>query len=125
MSDTIEFEQELRDIFKLFYDDPPTTFETIETSRSDTDFREVAISQLSSGEMAVIKLSDNTFTFPDKIKMWQRTIKEYHRLGYYSPTKTENFRQYDTRVTAALHTQRNTPPTDPPSTAQKTAPTWI
>lgn len=85
MSDTKEFEQELRDIFKLFYDDPPTTFETIETSRSDTDFREVAISRLSSGEMAVIKLSDNTFTFPDKIKMWQRTVKEYHRLGYYCP----------------------------------------
>lgn len=88
-------DKELRDVFELFCDNAPLSFETINTSRSDEDFREVVIAELSSGEKAVIKLADNDFTFPEKISMWRRTTEEYRRLGYYCPKiipdKTGNF----------------------------------
>lgn len=77
--------KELFDVFQLFFDDKPLTFEIKDTSRSETDFREVVIAELETGEKAVIKLADNDFTFPEKIKMWQRTVEEYIKLGYYCP----------------------------------------
>lgn len=77
--------KELFDVFQLFFDDKPITFEIIDTSRNETDFREVVIAEFETGEKAVIKLADNDFTFPDKIKMWQRTVGEYIKLGYYCP----------------------------------------
>ncbi len=95
MPETKELNRELSDIFQLFCDDRPVSFETINTSRSDIDFREVVIAEFSSGKKVVIKLADNHFTFPEKIKVWQRTIEEYRRLGYYCPEiisdKTGNF----------------------------------
>ncbi len=78
-------EREISDIFRLFYTDCPVSYETINTSRGDGDFRETVIAELTSGEKTVIKLADNDFTFPDKIEMWRRTVTEYRRLGYYCP----------------------------------------
>ena len=77
--------KELYDIFELFTDKKPISFETIDSSRGESDFREVVIAELETGEKMVIKLADNDFTFPDKIKMWQRTTEEYLALGYYCP----------------------------------------
>ena len=77
--------QELFDVFQLFFDDKPTTFEIIDTSRNESDFREVVIAEFETGEKAVVKLADNDFTFSDKIKIWQRTAQEYIKLGYYCP----------------------------------------
>lgn len=73
-------------IFRLFCDAEPLSFQTINTSRGDSDFREVIIADSASGGKSVIKLADNDFTFPDKIEMWERTAGEYRRLGYYCPT---------------------------------------
>ncbi|MDE7429348.1 MAG: aminoglycoside phosphotransferase family protein [Lachnospiraceae bacterium] len=86
---------EQNSIFQLFYDSKPISFETINTSLGDSDFREVVIAKTASDETYIIKLADNDFTFPDKINMWRRTVKEYRRLGYYCPAiipdKTGNF----------------------------------
>ena len=72
-------------IYQLFYADQPIAVETINTSHGDTDYREVLIFTLASGEKRIIKLADNDFTSPDKIAMWKRTAEEYRKLGYYCP----------------------------------------
>ena len=72
-------------IFNLFFDGTPISFQTINTSRDDNDFRETVIVETGSGEKYVIKLADNDFTFPEKIGVWQRTVEEYLALGYYCP----------------------------------------
>lgn len=95
MTDYKEFERELFDVFRSFFDDIPVSFETINTSRGDKDFREAVIAVFESGERFVVKLSDNDFTDPEKIKMWRRTASEYRGLGYYCPKimpdKTGNY----------------------------------
>lgn len=78
-------EMEQNSIFQLFYDAEPVSFETINTSRGNLDFREVVIARTAPDERYVIKLADNDFTFPDKINMWRRTVEEYRQLGYYCP----------------------------------------
>ena len=72
-------------IYRLFFSEEPLDVNTVNTSHGDTDFREVLIYTLASGEKRIIKLADNDFTFPDKIAMWQRTAEEYRKLGYYCP----------------------------------------
>lgn len=78
-------DKELTIIFALFSEEKPVSFEVISTGRSETDFREAVIVTAESGSKLVLKLSDNDFTFPDKIKMWQRTVLEYRALGCYCP----------------------------------------
>lgn len=77
--------KELVFIAELFFNEKPIAFETIDSSRGERDFREVAIVEFEGGEKAVLKITDNDFTFPDKIKMWQKTAQEYLKLGYYCP----------------------------------------
>lgn len=77
--------KEVYEILRLFFDVEPREFEIIDTSHGETDFREVIIAELETGEKAVVKLADNDFTFPDKIRMWQRTVEEYLAMGYYCP----------------------------------------
>ncbi|MBE6984805.1 MAG: hypothetical protein E7434_04180 [Ruminococcaceae bacterium] len=72
-------------IFQLFFDKLPYQYKTKNTSRSDTDFREAIIAPWRSGEKYVIKLSENDFTFPEKIETWKRCAEEYRKLGYYCP----------------------------------------
>lgn len=90
---------EIITIFDLFFDGIPTSVRLINTSRDDKDFRETAIIETASGERYVIKLADNEFTFPEKIRMWQRTVEEYIALGYYCPKilcdKTDGFPAVD------------------------------
>lgn len=78
--------QELIKIFQLFFDDLPYLYEIKNTSRDDTDFREAIIAEWTSGKKYVVKLSDNDFTFPEKIEAWKRCVEEYQKLGYYCPT---------------------------------------
>lgn len=75
----------LFDMCRLFCDEEPISFESINTSRGELDFREVIIPRFASGNKFVIKLSDNDFTFSDKIEMWRRTVEEYRKLGYCCP----------------------------------------
>lgn len=77
--------EELLHIIELFFDDIPYKFEIKNTSRGESDFREAIILEWKSGEKYVIKLSDNDFTFADKIKSWKRCAEEYRKLGYYCP----------------------------------------
>ncbi len=76
---------ELIRIFQLFFDELPHQYEIKNTSHGDTDFREAIIAEWSSGEKYVIKLSDNDFTFPEKISTWKSCAEEYRKLGYYCP----------------------------------------
>lgn len=76
---------EIGEISELFFDEPLTSFEIIDTGRGEDDFRKVVIAELESGGKRVIKLSDNDFTSPERIAVWQRTVEEYRGLGYYCP----------------------------------------
>ncbi|MCR5808246.1 MAG: phosphotransferase [Clostridiales bacterium] len=72
-------------IFSLFFDETPISAEQIDTSRGDDDFRATFIIETGSGFKRVLKLADNDFTYPEKIAVWQRTVEEYRKLGYYCP----------------------------------------
>lgn len=85
MPETDPKNKELASIFQLFTEELPESYEIRNTSRSDTDFRETIIAEWSSGEKIVIKLSDNDFTYPDRIEAWKKCAAEYRRLGYYCP----------------------------------------
>lgn len=78
-------DQELIPIFQLFFEELPDQYEIRNTSRGDADFREAVIARWRSGEKYVLKLSDNDFTFPEKIAAWKRCAEEYRKLGYYCP----------------------------------------
>ncbi len=77
--------KETENIFRMFSDDALISCRHINTSREDSDFRETIIAETGSGNKLVIKLADNDFTFPGKIRMWQKTVEEYLALGYYCP----------------------------------------
>ncbi len=85
MEELRESREKIAEIFSLFYDSELDTFEIINTSRSDSDFREVVLIRDKSGKHYVIKLADNDFTFPEKIEMWEQTAGEYNKLGYFCP----------------------------------------
>ena len=73
------------EVFHRFFDGTPASWETIETSRGDDDFRITVIVSTAEGEKYVLKFASNDFTFPEKMRMWQRTVEEYRKLGYYCP----------------------------------------
>ena len=78
-------DKELRGIFRLFSDKMPLSFDTVETGKSETDYRCAVTVTAEDGEKLVIKLSDNDFTSPERIRVWQRLSREYNCLGCYSP----------------------------------------
>ena len=75
----------VRELYARFFDGDPVSFESIETGVSDDDYRKTVIVTAADGEKAVLKIVSNDFTFPEKIRMWQRTVEEYRDLGYYCP----------------------------------------
>ncbi len=81
----MHMDEELKRAFSLFFDDDPASVQTIDTSRGDTDYRSTFIIETDTGIRHVLKLADNDFTFPEKITVWQRTVGEYRKLGYYCP----------------------------------------
>lgn len=85
MTNNENLDRELSDIFRLFFDGEPASFEAVNTSRGGEDFREAVTVICGSGGKYMIKLADNDFTFPEKIDMWRRTAEEYRGLGYYCP----------------------------------------
>ena len=77
--------QEIKNVLALFFDETPAAAHLIDTSRGEADFRATFIVETASGGKVVLKLADNDFTFPEKISVWQRTVEEYRKLGYYCP----------------------------------------
>ena len=75
----------LGDIYSLFFDGSPVSAEVIDTGRGDADLRNTVIVTAAGGGKQVLKIVCNDFTFPDRIRMWQRTVEEYRALGYYCP----------------------------------------
>ena len=72
-------------IFSRFFPGTPRSSRIILTGRDEADFRVTALVTTAEGPRYVLKLADNDFTFPDRIRMWQRTVEEYRDLGYYCP----------------------------------------
>ena len=72
-------------IFALFSDEVPKEVRLLDTSHGDEDFRTAVIVETESGSKYVLKLADNDFTLPERITIWQRTVEEYRKLGYYCP----------------------------------------
>ncbi len=85
MMSVVSENKELLSVFELFFEELPRLYEIKNTSRGEADFREAVIAEWASGEKYVVKLSDNDFTFPEKIKAWQRCAEAYRELGYYCP----------------------------------------
>lgn len=75
----------IRELYARFFDGEPVCCESIETGLSEDDYRKTCIVTAADGEKAVLKIVSNDFTFPDKIRMWKRTVEEYRDLGYYCP----------------------------------------
>ncbi len=78
-------DEDFLSVFSLFFDETPVSVRTIDTSRDDADFRITFIAETDTGARYVLKLADNDFTFPEKIAVWQRTVEEYRKLGYFCP----------------------------------------
>ena len=78
-------DDEIKRIFSLFFDEAPTAVQEVNTSRGETDFRATFLVETDAGHKRVLKLADNDFTFPEKIAVWQRTVEEYRKLGYFCP----------------------------------------
>ncbi len=78
-------DEEIAGIFSMFFDGAAVSARHIDTGRGEADFRAAFIIETADGGKAVLKLADNDFTFPEKIAVWQRTVEEYRRLGYYCP----------------------------------------
>ena len=76
---------ELKRIFSLFFDGEPVSLDLIDSSRGEADFRNTCIIGAGDGGKVVLKLASNDFTFPEKIRVWARTVGEYLALGYYCP----------------------------------------
>ncbi|MBO6061485.1 MAG: aminoglycoside phosphotransferase family protein [Clostridia bacterium] len=76
---------ETREAFARFFEGTPVSADIIDTSRGEEDFRNTVIVTTDGGEKFVLKFAANDFTFPDKIRVWQRTVEEYRALGYYCP----------------------------------------
>lgn len=87
MSDIKEngLDPEISEAFALFFDDTPVSAEVIDSSRGDNDFRNTVIVTTKEGEKYALKFASNDFTFPEKMRAWQRTVEEYRKLGYYCP----------------------------------------
>ena len=78
-------DKEIAKVFSLFLDEVPAAVQTLDTSHGEEDFRGTFIIETESGNKYVLKLADNDFTFSEKIAVWQRTVEEYRKLGYYCP----------------------------------------
>ena len=76
---------ELGQIFALFFDELPVSYDIKNTSHGEDDFREAIIAEWKSGEKYVLKLSENDFTVPERIIVWKQCAEEYRMLGYYCP----------------------------------------
>jgi hypothetical protein len=85
MKQSTQVDPAMRELYSRFFDGNPMSCESIETGVSDSDFRKTAIVTAADGEKVVLKIVSNDFTFPDKIRVWQRTVEEYRNLGYYCP----------------------------------------
>ena len=75
----------IRELYARFFDGDPVSCESIETGVHEDDYRKTVIVTAADGEKAVLKIVSNDFTFPEKIRMWKRTVEEYRALGYYCP----------------------------------------
>ena len=82
---TEEMDEWIQEIYFRFFIRSPVSVRIIDTSRDNADLRNTLIVTSSKGEKHVLKIVSNDFTFPTKIRMWQRTVDEYLNLGYYCP----------------------------------------
>ena len=85
MQQNTTVEPAVRELYARFFDGDPVSCESIETGVHKDDYRKTVIVTAADGEKAVLKIVSNDFTFPDKIRMWRRTVGEYRALGYYCP----------------------------------------
>ena len=85
MKQNTTVEPAVRELYARFFDGDPVSCESIETGVHEDDYRKTVIVTAADGEKAVLKIVSNDFTFPEKIRMWKRTVEEYRALGYYCP----------------------------------------
>lgn len=79
----------LEDIFKLFNDIQPDTYEIKNLWDEETDFRQV-IFPAWQGKRIVIKIACNGFTTPERFTGWLSAMEEYRKCGCYCPRVIKN-----------------------------------
>lgn len=82
----------IEDIFLLFADEQPISYEVKNTSHGESDFREIVIARWEEGVLSpkgknrmVIKLAHNGFTDAEHLLMWERLSAEYRKRGFCCP----------------------------------------
>ena len=75
---------ELKDIFLLYSDCQPQSYEIKDSSHGESDFRQAVIADWGT-EKRVIKIACNAFTTAHRIEGWRKTIEVYREMGYYCP----------------------------------------
>ncbi|MBR0138557.1 MAG: phosphotransferase [Erysipelotrichaceae bacterium] len=78
-------DRETAEIYAMFFNGTPVSAHLIDTGIGEDDFRKTVIVTDDNGNRHILKIASNDFTFPEKIRMWQRTVEEYRKLGYYCP----------------------------------------
>lgn len=81
MEDKIEEMQ----LVSRFISNKVAEIKTLNSSHGDGDFREAIFATFEDGSRLVIKAACNGFTDIAGIKMWQRCVEEYRKLGCYAP----------------------------------------
>lgn len=74
----------LREIFTLYNDKQPEAYEIKDKSRGEEDYRLILLTEWKESR-AVIKISGNDFTTPERVLAWKRTADAYRQAGYYCP----------------------------------------
>lgn len=72
------------EIFSLYHDDPPLSWEYKDTSRGEDDFRRTVFARWGNQKLA-IKIACNDFTSPHRVQVWQKAATAYRAMGYYCP----------------------------------------
>lgn len=72
-------------VFSRYLSGKILSVKEIDTSHCETDKRFVYIIDTALGEHIVVKLSNNSFTTPERIGAWRQLINFYNDIGIYAP----------------------------------------
>lgn len=77
-------------IFALYGDGESKQLNFINNSRGDDDLRHTYIVKYPGGLKIAVKVSNNSFTTPDRINGWAQLCGHYDNLGIYCPQIMQN-----------------------------------
>lgn len=79
----------LENILNLYNLSGVKSSEIIDSSREEDDMRSTILVEYNNGEKLAVKLTNNVFTTPKRIKGWRELINKYLENGIYAPRIVE------------------------------------